>query len=405
MQRIISDLYIITDEKAVSDKIYELTKIIPDMNKVAAHIQEETYTKYFFDKDLNMISENEGEAYIVWLESGIRTQRNEPVMISLINRGESFQGYFVGTPGYLVNGMCSRRPQMERKLKANQLKFCKMYNKQHPADMSEDLNESIAEKSEGAKMRINKSEEEISNVAETIYDNLLFPHWQSINGLDRYVKIIGTRISQLIEQDKTQYFVKNKINSVIINSGMMNLFGKDFLILYKYYVKYQCYFADSVIQSKEDYLHNGFSKEQTSVELEPICFFDEDADIFNPDLDEFDINQRCLIHIIQERRDRFPESIKEESDSKIAFQMINALERGIKMQHRDHSFVKASYSGKTGSISWFLPLHIDTSLDKEPELVMVIRKTDDFYEVKTILPYNDDIRDRITALSLYRKVW
>lgn len=86
-------------------------------------------------------------------------------------------------------------------------------------------------------------------------------------------------------------------------------------------------------------------------------------------------------------------------------QIMNALERGIKMQRRDRSFAKASYSGKSGTISWFMPLHIDAPLSEDPELVMVVRRSGDFYEIKTILSYDDELKDRITALSLYSKLW
>ena len=132
---------------------------------------------------------------------------------------------------------------------------------------------------------------------------------------------------------------------------------------------------------------------------------DEKEEVFNPKKEDFDINQNCLIHIIQERRERFPESIRSQSDSKIAGQIMNALERGIKMQRRDRSFAKASYSGKSGTISWFMPLHIDAPLSEDPELVMVVRRSGDFYEIKTILSYDDELKDRITALSLYSKLW
>ena len=178
-----------------------------------------------------------------------------------------------------------------------------------------------------------------------------------------------------------------------------------FLVLYRYYEKYKTYIAERVIESKQDYLNYGFTKEQSMMQIEPISFFDEKEEVFNPKKEDFDINQNCLIHIIQERRERFPESIRSQSDSKIAGQIMNALERGIKMQRRDRSFAKASYSGKSGTISWFMPLHIDAPLSEDPELVMVVRRSGDFYEIKTILSYDDELKDRITALSLYSKLW
>ena len=250
-----------------------------------------------------------------------------------------------------------------------------------------------------------KNEEVLSNVTEAIYGRLLFPNWKSMKGLDRYIKIIGARITQLVDAGRTEYFVANKTKSAIVNTGMMDLFGNDFLVLYRYYEKYKTYIAERVIESKQDYLNYGFTKEQSMMQIEPISFFDEKEEVFNPKKEDFDINQNCLIHIIQERRERFPESIRSQSDSKIAGQIMNALERGIKMQRRDRSFAKASYSGKSGTISWFMPLHIDAPLSEDPELVMVVRRSGDFYEIKTILSYDDELKDRITALSLYSKLW
>jgi hypothetical protein len=52
-----------------------------------------------------------------------------------------------------------------------------------------------------------------------------------------------------------------------------------------------------------------------------------------------------------------------------------------------------------------MPLHINKELTVEPELVLVIRKSGDFYEVKTIIPYYDEMKDKITALSLYNGLW
>ena len=86
---------------------------------------------------------------------------------------------------------------------------------------------------------------------------------------------------------------------------MMDLFGNDFLVLYRYYEKYKTYIAERVIESKQDYLNYGFTKEQSMMQIEPISFFDEKEEVFNPKKEDFDINQNCLIHIIQERRERF----------------------------------------------------------------------------------------------------
>ena len=52
-----------------------------------------------------------------------------------------------------------------------------------------------------------------------------------------------------------------------------------------------------------------------------------------------------------------------------------------------------------------IPLHINREFTEEPELVLVLRKSEQFYEIKTILPYDDETKDKLTALSLYSRLW
>lgn len=51
------------------------------------------------------------------------------------------------------------------------------------------------------------SQSELSPVTEEIYQQLIYPSWKTIRGLDRYIKIIGRRVKQLMEQGKTEYYV------------------------------------------------------------------------------------------------------------------------------------------------------------------------------------------------------
>ena len=75
------------------------------------------------------------------------------------------------------------------------------------------------------------------------------------------------------------------------------------------------------------------------------------------------------------------------------------------MQKRDRNYAKPSYSSRTKGIAWMMPLHMNNEMTEEPELVLVVKKTKVFYEIKTILPYDDTIKDRITALALYNGLW
>ena len=52
-----------------------------------------------------------------------------------------------------------------------------------------------------------------------------------------------------------------------------------------------------------------------------------------------------------------------------------------------------------------MALHINREVTEEPELVLVIVKNGQFYEIKTILPYDEFVKDKLTALSLYGRLW
>lgn len=406
MEHVLNENLIITDAEKVEDELVRITGEHPDMGRIYSDLTEGRNKIFYLDNDLKLKQGPDKEVTRAWLDTGKKTSTGGPIMISLVKQDGYYGGYYVGTPCYLVNRMCDKNPRQARTLRAN---LCKFNDKYKNFNVTTEGKGDEAETSNILHLKENSRKSNCasgkSNVTEEIYQQLLFPDWKSKSGLDRFIKIIGTRIKQLHERKQTEFYVSNKIQSVVVNTGMLNRFGSDILVFYRFNMKYQTYVAECVIHGKQDYLNNDFSREQASTEIEPICFFDKGTELFNPSMDDFDLNQNCLIHIIQERKSRFPESIQNQSDIKIVGQLMKALERGVKMQHRDHTFAKASYSGKSGEVSWYMPLHIDAALNEKPELVMAIRKNGVFYEVKTILPFDEEIEDRITALSLYNRIW
>ena len=141
--------------------------------------------------------------------------------------------------------------------------------------------------------------------------------------------------------------------------------------------------------------------------ITPITFFDDYSEMYlkNVEFEDFDISQKSLRHILEERRDRFPEDVAMLSDDVLANKIDISLRIGIKMLQRDMTYARPSYSGKLEKICWLMPLYINRSFSEEPELVMVISKEEYYYEVKTIYAYDDTIKDRITSMELYRIGW
>ena len=421
MEQSIKENLIIDDIEKVQERMQELCGFEIDVQRMVDFINQEENTVFCFDPFFNSRELIDKDANFVCVDPGY-TYAGEAIFISLIKREPSlFTGYFIGTAKNLIGGISSHNPSHSHDIRENFSRFQKKYETKAAkrvhmhVDLSaigDDIENVSAEGEQKSNIveflpvSQDSKREELTDVTEEIYHNLLFPMWQTMDGLNRYIKIIGKRIEQLIEQNRSEYYVMNNIRSVIINSGLINMLGRDYLIQYRYNEKHKTYIAYNILESKRDYLENGYTKEQTAKEIKPISFFDHnDDEIRKATLDDFDVSQRSLIHIIQERRERFPEELRDEPSEMLVSYLFHALKRGVRILQRDPSYVKPIYSGETGTISWLMPFHIKRTLIEEPELVIVIRKVDEFFEIKTILPYDDEIKDRITASALYSKIW
>lgn len=412
MQLIVKENYIITDIEIAEERLTAILQSCYKRDEMLSFINTQENTFFYLDEGYKICESN--AAKLVWIDTGYEF-KNEPVFISMRKYddylGDYFGGYFVGTPTYFFKGLMNKRIGhsyvlneglrlfKEKYAKRIELRACKHLQIPKPEVVEAVFaKESVAtEKSEWVVKH--------TNVTQEIFDSLLFPSWRSINGLDRYIKIVGKRIEQLIEKDSKTSLTVNDLGDVVVNTGLIDSFGRDVLVLYRINYKYSGYVAYKIMYSKNDFIEAGFTREQAVNSLKPISFFDEENMFLRAEMTDFDISHKALVHIVDNRRERFPENLQKESSERIATLLWEALERGLKMKERDVSYAKANYSARTGEVSWLLPLHVNKNLTEEPELVIVIHKTKDFYEVKTVLPYDDTTKDKITALALFSKVW
>ena len=429
-EKIITENYIVDEKEVVEQRFEMLMGTELDWNYIINYISiRKENAFFFFDNELKKMQKNDKNITYVWLDTGYKTEHDEVVFLALVNHFDCYSGHFIGTGKYLMRGMCNKNPRMIKKLQDNYQLFAKKYrkvierqglalnmvqmiqaDKMHGLQVqncvedirNHDMNVVIPQIQDCETQNI-KEEYDICDISEKIYSELNYPNWQSVKGLDSFIKVVGKRIGQLIEKNDQEYYVMNKLGSVVVNTGLMNIFGNDYFVMYRKHISSNSYIAYKVMTGKKDYLDEDFSIEQSSIDIKPICFFNKGEKVFQPDIEEFDINTRDMRHIIEERRDRFPEKIRNDSVTFLAGNIMQMLEQGLKLQKRDSSYAKPIYSN--GKISWLLPLRFGTKITEEPELVLVIRKVGEFYQVKTILPYSDEVKDKITCVSLYRNIW
>lgn len=437
MQYEITPTIVIDDVDIVTERLKLLTNCEnePNMNTIAQFIHNEKATIFYLDETLaGKSSEESKKIKYVWLDSGYRLSNNDPIFIALIYypQEEIAKGHYVGTCSFLSRTISNYTPRYGRKIKENIKKFLPKYSiktekrtipylvkqkctnknlhETKEPDMTEipDETKSITISSSFEQEQRDKQEENVAkepmDIAKEMFSNLLYPFFQNISGLDLFLKDAGTLIKELVEAKRDEYYVMNNMGNVIVNTGIMDLYGTDFYILYKPNLKYQTYSPYYYIRGKKDYLLYHFTKEDSCKELKPINF-NYKNDVFDAKIEDFDIDYHTLGHIIEDRNDRFPVEIQTLPASMIANKLKNALERGIKMQERDHTFVKPVFSSSRSSISWVMPFHVQHDFNEKPELVMVLRKAKDFWEIKTILAYDERLKDKIASICLYQNLW
>lgn len=396
-----------------------------DINDVVDFIRNEENTVFFLNDKLEITRNMAPDSVYLWVDTGFISRYGHPLFISMISRDGYFSGHYVGDSKFLSEKAIEFYPRNRNVIHRNETVFNEKYKKLTANRKTNSLNEKYKDKIEPiATVNCHKTsdiaresrtvkhtneywEKEPSELVKDLEGILMFNSWSSIRGLDRYIKILGCRLAQLIEQGKNEYFVLNKLQSAIINTGLLDRYGEDIYLMYKKHVGFGFYVPDKIVESKKDYISEGFAKDKSDVvsSLKPIDFFDEGQRTFDADIGDIDLTSRALGHMIEERKNRFPENIRAMSDASIAVKIKSALELGLKLQKRDGSYAKPGYSGASKTISWMLPLHINRDLNDTPELVLVLRKVDQFYEVKTILPYDDELKDKLIDLSLYGRSW
>lgn len=416
--------YIIIDKPTVfKSKLEELSGISNiNLDDVVNFIKTQKNTLFYFDTSLKLKNPEDkySEIKYLWCDTGILDRQARPLFLSLINRRGYYSGHFAGFGHFFAERAEEYNPHYTTVIRDNYVKFKEGYYKKiaerDVADLMDKYKNSDKSEASETKMgdklytnskpsierEVNKYwEGEILDISKDINDSILINNFKDIRGLDRYIKIIGVRIPQLISKGETKYYFLNQIKSAVVNTGLIDKFGSYICVVYRKHIGFNLYTPYKVIERKADYVKEGFTEEKT--EIPPISFME--GEVFDATMDTIDITPRAMSHIIEERKNRFPENVRDLSDMALASKLHSALDIGLRLQHCDPSYIKPSYSGKTGEISWLFPLHINRDITEEPELVFVISKSEGFYEIKTILSYDDVVKDRLTAMSLYGRLW
>lgn len=402
----ITDNLIISNIREFIDQISERTKQHVEIDRIKEFMTTEKGTIYYFGND--MVIREDPDSFSVtkcYIDTGLLDTDCKPLFLSLLREGNEFRGYFIMTINYMFNYHGAKYYKGNTsKLRDRENQFYLVYNK----NRDERENKFIEFKKDESITNTETTTEEleISPLTRRVSGMIDSNDFTSGKGLDAHIKVIGSKIKYVIDNKLTAYYIKNDLNDVIVNIGLRDKFGNSILLMYRYNVKYSSFYPEEIITSKEKAVNCKFRKDQVaSLDLAPISFIiiDGDAGHISENIEDYDISYEALVHIIYDRRERFPEGSEVLTNRDIAMKIKTALEDGVERCKLDKSYAKPIFSSKRGEMEWALPLKIFSN--DEPELILIIRKCGDFFAVKTVLQYDEQVKDRIRSSSLYQSDW
>lgn len=356
------------------------------INSYASSVQGAV--RYFDAKLVELFDEfKERDAKYMWVDTGYKCNRYS-IYASFYKTPLGWAGAYVGTEGklrYKIQGYTNRVTSLT-------------FN-----------NNTIIEKD------IELSEEECRNLNKNqfcieLYKKLLIKeHWakskKGSNRLAKYLEALMAKVQHNMKKSIVQGYILSKDNSkVVINTNLIDKFMNDIYVCFE--KQGEQYVNPIIVENKIDLVRMGFDREQIKNMPKPIKFYDKPEElVFSGTIEDFDIgDSKRLHHVINERRNRFPEKFAQMSQDVLCEKLKAAVEKAVKLAAHDYKYVVPMYNTAMDTIQFLMPLHLERSIEESPELVLVISNIEGFYSIMTILT-PDDAYDNARVIARPGNSW
>lgn len=184
-------------------------------------------------------------------------------------------------------------------------------------------------------------------------------------------------------------------SKALFNTNLINKFGDDLIIVgslleisNKYYLS-ELEISPSMMNLKK----MGFD---TSKNPNPPKFFkDMNEIIFHCDDWEIDKDLEKYEHIIEDRKERFPEKYQELATDDLGRRLNNAIQLAKKIAQRNYKFIVPMYYPTARRIQLLMPIYLETSYSSHPDFALVLTPHADekLYTPETILGLDEVYQD------------
>lgn len=128
---------------------------------------------------------------------------------------------------------------------------------------------------------------------------------------------------------------------------------------------------------------------------EPPVFFDDVNEvIFNTEW-AIDKDYGSLSHIIEQRIDRFPQNMRNESPDRLARKLYDAIDYAMAIAQRNYKYIVPVYYPRYDSISFLMPIFLDGAYSASPDFALVLQtdRKNKLYIARTILDLETGYQD------------
>lgn len=200
------------------------------------------------------------------------------------------------------------------------------------------------------------------------------------------------------EQETLKYsdriiFNKTK-DKALFNTNLIDKFGHDLIIVGDMFESSNktCIGNLEISPSIMSLRKMGFDSSKEP--LPPTFFTDINEIIFHGDW-EIDQNMAKYEHIIEDRKERFPEKYKGLTADDLGLRLDNAINLAKKIAQRNYKFIVPMYYPSQKRIQLLMPIYLETSYTGRPDFALVLTPHPDekLYTPETILGLDEVYQD------------
>ncbi len=120
----------------------------------------------------------------------------------------------------------------------------------------------------------------------------------------------------------------------------------------------------------------------------PPQFFDDVNEVIFQTSWEIDKDYDTFTHIIEERRDRFPNEYHDTPTEELASKFDNAINFAVALTQRNYKFIVPMYRPQDDKIQLLMPIYLKGTYAEQPDFALILtpNKELSMYEPETILP-------------------